>query len=148
MSRAHRAILALPEHFRVPLLLRDMLELPTANVAAALGVRPETLKTRLHRARLLVRRAMLERLPSRPAPAPLYERQVCLDLLTAKLDALDASRPFPVADSVLCERCRAVFAELDLAHELGAGTSGADLPQRLRRALVAATDAPCDPVLA
>ena len=55
-----RAIDALPEPFRVVLVARLVEEMSIEETASAFGLRPETVKTRLHRARLLLR-ADLER---------------------------------------------------------------------------------------
>lgn len=136
----HEAILTLPEHFRVPLVLKEMLELSIEEVAGALHVKPETVKTRVHRARLLLRKAIMDRprLPTRVAQAPTYEKQVCLDLLKAKLDAMDSGRGFPIGQSVVCERCRAVFAELDLAQNTCARLADGSMPARVRAAILGA----------
>ncbi|MFD2738794.1 RNA polymerase sigma factor [Sulfitobacter aestuarii] len=50
-----RAIDALPEPFRLTYLLRDVQDLPTRDVAELLGVKPVTVKTRLFRARRMLR---------------------------------------------------------------------------------------------
>jgi RNA polymerase sigma-70 factor, ECF subfamily len=55
-----RAIDALPDAFRVVLVARLVEEMSIEETASLLGLRPETVKTRLHRARLLLR-ADLER---------------------------------------------------------------------------------------
>lgn len=55
-----RAIAALPERFRTVLVARLVEEMSIEETAGLLGLRPETVKTRLHRARLLLR-ADLER---------------------------------------------------------------------------------------
>lgn len=55
-----RAIDALPDSFRVVVVARLVEEMSIEETAALLGLRPETVKTRLHRARLLLR-ADLER---------------------------------------------------------------------------------------
>ncbi len=133
-----RAIVSLPEHFRVPLVLKEMLELPIDEVAAAMGIKPETVKTRVHRARLMLRSAMMKRVPKRPAPEPAYDKRVCLDLLKAKLDAMDRGRGFPIGHEVVCERCRAVFAELDLAQNACAGLAGGAMPAGVRNAILRA----------
>lgn len=52
----------LPPDFRVVLILRDVEGMTTEEAADHLGIRPETAKTRLHRARRLLRAAVLERL--------------------------------------------------------------------------------------
>ena len=50
-----RAIDALPESYRTVLLLRDIEELDTAEVAGLTGLSESAVKTRLHRARLALR---------------------------------------------------------------------------------------------
>lgn len=137
------AIVSLPAAFRVPLVLKEMLEMPIEEVGEALNIKPQTVKTRVHRARLMLRKAIVEgaAVPTRGAPAPTYERQVCLDLLRAKLDAMDRGRGFPIGQQVVCERCRAVFAELDLAQQacarLGEGVMPGELRARLLGVLAA-----------
>ncbi len=54
-AELERAVLSLPEHYRLVLVLRDMEELDTQEAAQALGVSPATIKMRLHRARSFVR---------------------------------------------------------------------------------------------
>ena len=53
--RARMAIEQLPDLYRAAFVLRDLEELPTADVAQVLGVEPATVRQRVHRARLLVR---------------------------------------------------------------------------------------------
>jgi RNA polymerase sigma-70 factor (ECF subfamily) len=55
-----RAIDRLPESYRTVLVLRDVEELDTEETAAALGIQPNAVKTRLHRARQALR-TLLER---------------------------------------------------------------------------------------
>ncbi len=52
----------LPEAFRLVFILREIEERSVEETAALLSVRPETVKTRLHRARRLLRRALDRRL--------------------------------------------------------------------------------------
>ncbi len=139
----HDAILTLPESFRVPLVLKEMLELSIQDVAEALHIKPETVKTRVHRARLLLRKAIVNRrgVPKRAAKAPTYEKQVCLDLLRAKLDAMDRGRGFPIGQGVVCERCQAVFAELDLAQNTCARLADGKMPERVRKTILRAISA-------
>lgn len=136
-SELQRAILRLPEPFRLAVVLKDILELPTPDVAQVLGVKDDTVKTRVHRARLMLRKAIIKGVPQRDAPRPTYEKQVCVDLLRAKLDAMDHGRGFPLPQEVICDRCRAVFAELDLTQNacgaLAGGVVPAPLLERLRR---------------
>jgi RNA polymerase sigma-70 factor (ECF subfamily) len=48
----------LPEPFRLVFILREVEELSVEETAAHLGIRPETVKTRLHRARRRLREAL------------------------------------------------------------------------------------------
>jgi RNA polymerase sigma-70 factor (ECF subfamily) len=50
-----RAIERLPESYRTVLLLRDIEERDTDETAALLGITPQAVKTRLHRARQALR---------------------------------------------------------------------------------------------
>lgn len=52
------AIRDLPPHYRIVLVMRDMEELSTLETARALGLPETTVKMRLHRARLMVRRRL------------------------------------------------------------------------------------------
>lgn len=54
-----RAIAALPPIYRTVLILRDVDELTTLEVAAQLGISLEAVKSRLHRARALVRERLV-----------------------------------------------------------------------------------------
>jgi len=57
-----QAVDELPEDFRMVFILRVMEECSIEETAADLGVKPETVKTRLHRARGLLRKALDEKL--------------------------------------------------------------------------------------
>jgi RNA polymerase sigma-70 factor (ECF subfamily) len=59
-TMVRRAIDRLPENYRSVLILRDIEELDTDETAAALGIMPNAVKTRLHRARQALR-TLLER---------------------------------------------------------------------------------------
>jgi RNA polymerase sigma factor (sigma-70 family) len=52
------AVRALPFKYRAPLILRDVEGLSTAQAAEIMGLREAAFKSRLHRARLAVRRAL------------------------------------------------------------------------------------------
>jgi len=129
------AIERLPEHFRLPLVLADIAELTTPEIARVLGLKEATVKTRIHRARLLIRRALLEHLPRQTSPLPDHERQVCLDLLQAKQEAFDRRTPFPYSGDALCARCRSLFATLDLGRDVCASLGPKDLPASIRQLL-------------
>lgn len=108
------AIATLPTPFRLAVVLKDIAELSLEEIGAILGLTIPTVKTRIHRGRLMRRAALLEDVKRRRLPPPIYERSMCMDLLRAKMEALDHGVPFPVQSELVCERCRHVFASLDL----------------------------------
>jgi RNA polymerase sigma-70 factor (ECF subfamily) len=113
-----RAISLLPINFRVTLVLKDIAGLTVAETAEVLDIKGATVKTRVHRARMLLRKVIAENLPQREAGEDAGHGgpgHVCIDLLYAKQEALDKGVDFPVDDGELCERCRSVFATLDIA---------------------------------
>jgi RNA polymerase sigma-70 factor, ECF subfamily len=58
LARLTRAIDSLPEKERLALILRDVEELPTEEVAEILGSRPSTIRVQIHSARAKLRRLM------------------------------------------------------------------------------------------
>ena len=54
-QRVFRAILALPAIYRAPVMLRDIQGMSTEEASAMLRVKDQTLKSRLHRGRLMLR---------------------------------------------------------------------------------------------
>lgn len=54
-QRLRAALASLPERYRLPLLLREVEELPYEEVARVLGISLGTVKSRLHRAKSLLR---------------------------------------------------------------------------------------------
>ncbi len=62
-ERLRLAVLALPPQYRMALVLHDMEDLSTSEVAQILGLREGTVRVRLHRARLLVRQKLARVVP-------------------------------------------------------------------------------------
>jgi hypothetical protein len=58
-----------------------------------------------------------------------------MDLLWAKQEALDRGVDFPIPEQHLCERCRSVFATLDLTGDVCHLLGDVKLPDEARRAL-------------
>ena len=58
--RIFRAILALPAIYRAPVVLRDIQGMSTEEASAMLHVKDQTLKSRLHRGRLILRRELAD----------------------------------------------------------------------------------------
>jgi RNA polymerase sigma-70 factor (ECF subfamily) len=66
--RLEAAIQALPKPYRLVLILRDMEQLNTREVAEVMGISEETAKMRLHRARVFVRNALADYMSATPDP--------------------------------------------------------------------------------
>lgn len=132
------AISTLPTTFRVPLVLKDIAELSIEEISRILGTKVPTVKTRIHRGRLMLRAALLEDAKRVPVPPPVYEKSMCIDLLRAKMEALDHGVPFPVQDELICDRCRNVFASLDLGFDACRHAAREDdLPAEIRKLVLA-----------
>ena len=58
--RVLRAILALPAIYRAPVMLRDLQGLSTEEASAMLRLKDQTLKSRLHRGRVILRRQLAD----------------------------------------------------------------------------------------
>ncbi|MBI1736679.1 MAG: sigma-70 family RNA polymerase sigma factor [Candidatus Rokubacteria bacterium] len=69
-TRLEDAIATLPPPYRAVLVLRDLEGLTTAETAGALGITLVTVKVRLHRARLALRRALAPTLGGHGAGVP------------------------------------------------------------------------------
>ncbi len=59
-KRVLAAIMALPEIYRAPVVLRDLQGMSTEEASAVLHVKDQTLKSRLHRGRLILRRELAD----------------------------------------------------------------------------------------
>jgi RNA polymerase sigma-70 factor (ECF subfamily) len=90
--RLREAIQKLPPQYRIVLVMRDMEGLTDNEVAEITGLRPGTVRVRLHRARLFVRKELSQRY-SRPRRT------------RSATSAAHAHLPRPA-------RCKAMFAEL------------------------------------
>lgn len=135
IAAVRRAIDALPMNFRLPVVLKEMEDVSIDEVAAVLGVKPATVKTRLHRARLLMRKELARPLPQRPTHQTGPPSEGCLDLLWAKQEAMDRGVEFPIPREHLCDRCQSVFATLDLASDVCHALGDVELPLEVREAI-------------
>ena len=59
-ERLIQALTTLPEVYRTPVVLRDIQGMSTEEASMLLRVKPQTLKSRLHRGRLILRQALSE----------------------------------------------------------------------------------------
>lgn len=127
-ERVASAVVALPARVRLPLVLAEIAEMPLKDVARVLGLKLGTVKSRVHRARLAIRQRISANLPSRPAPPTNHDGRFCRDLLQAKQEALDRGVSFLVRDGDLCERCRSLFATLDLTRDVCRLLANGEMP--------------------
>jgi len=89
------AIHRLPPQYRIVLVLRDMEGLTDEEVAEITGLRPGTVRVRLHRARLFVRKELMKVWKPRPGRS--------VESISSRATATEQPRP---------ARCKAMFAEL------------------------------------
>ena len=119
-----QAVMAISPQYRMVLVLHDMEELSTAEVAQVMGLREGTVRVRLHRARLLVRRH-LAKLAKREVPgrhvihaaAEPARPPRCRHLFAALSDYMDGVIDDAMCDEMDrhisdCEPCQAFLASL------------------------------------
>src|SRR6267143_5808351 len=70
--RVLRAILALPAIYRAPVVLRDLQGMSTEEASAMLKVKDQTLKSRLHRGRLILRKQLADFASGLTLHRPIY----------------------------------------------------------------------------
>jgi RNA polymerase sigma-70 factor (ECF subfamily) len=98
-GRLRDAIQRLPPQYRIVLVLRDMEGLADEEVAEITGLRSGTVRVRLHRARLFVRKELMKGLKPRSGKAAVASR--------ASSQGQPGGKEQPRA-----ARCKAMFAEL------------------------------------
>jgi RNA polymerase sigma-70 factor (ECF subfamily) len=101
-NHLRNAIRKLPPEYRIILVLHDTEDLSDDEIAEITGLRPGTIRVRLHRARLFVRKELAKEIPS-------HSRRTAT--------AAEKNLPAPSRD----HRCKKIFAELSnyLDDELG-----------------------------
>jgi len=88
-----RAIDALPEEFRTVFVLRAVEQMSGAEAAACLDIPEETVKTRLHRARLRLQEVIVRSLDAKATQAYEFHLSRCDRVVKGVLDRLGVSRP-------------------------------------------------------
>lgn len=95
-----RAIDGLPETYRTVVVMRDIEELSVRETASLLGIREEAVKTRLHRARRVLRQLLTEELASALKDAFPFAGERCdlmIEALWNRLLSASAVKPPDVA---------------------------------------------------
>lgn len=86
------AIDELPAAFRTVYMLRDVEECSTEETATSLAIKPETVKTRLHRARRLLRATLHDSLSDTMSEAFPFMGQRCARVTAAVMARLEAEQ--------------------------------------------------------
>src|SRR5713101_4335416 len=84
------AIEALPEHYRAVFVMREVEGMSTAESAECLDITEETTKTRLHRARMLLRDALYQRAGIQSGAAFSFEAPRCDRVVVAVFEQIEA----------------------------------------------------------
>lgn len=130
-QRLREAIRGLPPHYRIVLVLRDMEGFTDEEVAEITGLRPGTIRVRLHRARLFVRRELARTsdssqreggarlLPKLPAPSSTRR---CRQMFAGLSDYLDGELDDFSCEEIEahlngCEPCKKFLQSLEAAIE-------------------------------
>jgi RNA polymerase sigma-70 factor (ECF subfamily) len=71
-QRVFSAILSLPAIYRAPVMLRDIQGMSTEEASAMLRVKDQTLKSRLHRGRLILRKQLADFAGGLSLHRPIY----------------------------------------------------------------------------
>lgn len=124
--RVHEAVLQLPPQYRLVLVLHDMEELDTDEVAAVLSLQPGTVRVRLHRARLMLRKELENlqhgtRATSRRKKAAAESRpRECIEIFGNLSEYLDGRMETKSCEQMrahidACPACIAFLSDLKLA---------------------------------
>jgi len=127
--RLRRAVQKLPPEYRLILVLHDMEELPDTDIAEITGLRQGTIRVRLHRARLFVRKELAkpDRYRMRQGKAkPLSEGRIsaesrpgrCKDMFAELSNYLDDELDDSLCEELEkhmdgCEPCKAFLSSLE-----------------------------------
>jgi RNA polymerase sigma-70 factor, ECF subfamily len=145
-SRLREAVQKLPPRYRIVLVLRDMEGLTDDEVAEIIGVRAGTVRVRLHRARLFVRRELMRTWMARsgkrvrPRQHPQQEsRPVRCKAMFAELsDYLDEQLDDSLCEELErhmtgCQPCQAFVATLEATIEQCRNAAGDGTPPQAAR---------------
>lgn len=121
----HQAVLRLPSQYRIVLVLHDMEDLDADQVAKILSLQPGTVRVRLHRARLMVRKEMssllrgLEAKPRAKKRKP-FPNVTCREIFANLSEYLDGKLPAESCEHMrrhieACPACVAFIQDLKRA---------------------------------
>jgi RNA polymerase sigma-70 factor, ECF subfamily len=119
------ALNAIPPQYRLILVLHDMEGLDTAEVGQITGLREGTVRVRLHRARLALRKELSKRehkLSRKKAATPPQKPRRCRQIFAALSEYLDETLDPEMCDELEkhlsgCQPCEAFLSDLEQAVE-------------------------------
>jgi RNA polymerase sigma-70 factor, ECF subfamily len=136
-ERVEGAIKDMPIKYRMPLLLHSVEQLPIKEAAHVLGLRENSLKTRLHRAHLMVKKEISEYFRDRTAPAasenkkcPAWNRFV-YDYASGELDKKEQAAFRGHIDD--CQNCKAFLDTYQQAIRITKAVECKDIPRELQQ---------------
>ena len=151
-KRLRDAVQKLPPEYRIVLVLRDMEELSDSDVAEITGLKPGTVRVRLHRARLFLRKELeksdaVKKSPRLPATAsePRPRERRCKEMFAQLSDYLDEELDSSLCEELErhmdgCEPCQAFLASLQRSIEqcrkIPAESMNPKLASEIRRILL------------
>lgn len=119
-SKVREALDSIPPQYRLVLVLHDMEELGTAEIAKITGLREGTVRVRLHRARLALRKelSLRERRVSKRQAKQVSKPRHCRQIFAALSDFLDETLDHEMCDELEkhldgCQPCQAFLADLE-----------------------------------
>ncbi|HTS07750.1 MAG TPA: sigma-70 family RNA polymerase sigma factor [Candidatus Eisenbacteria bacterium] len=139
--RVREVVRSLPPHYRIVLVLRDMEGFTDEEVGEITGLRPGTVRIRLHRARLFVRRELQEKQQrarlQKSAPASSRDGR-CRKMFAGLSDYLDGELDDFSCEEIEahlegCEPCKKFLSSLRAAIQ-SCQNSPAECPDRLKAA--------------
>jgi RNA polymerase sigma-70 factor, ECF subfamily len=135
-ARVREAVLRIPPKYRLILVLHDMEELDTPEVAKVMGLTEGTVRVRLHRARLFVRRELAGRAAENIKRKRKAKPPSCRTMFAGLSEFIDGR-----LDDLTCERVQKHLADCPPC---------VTFLEDLRRAVerCRATEAPCEPASA
>lgn len=145
----HQAVLRIPGQLRIVLVLHDMEELTTEQVAQILGLQTGTVRVRLHRARLALRKEMSQVLDGALVQAKVAQRKTKMTRVKSSQHPQACSELFAGLSEYLDGRVEPRTCEEMRAH-IEACPSCMAFLRDLRHAIdrCRALELPCDPVVA
>lgn len=151
-KRLRNAVQKLPPEYRIVLVLRDMEELSDSDVAEITGLKPGTVRVRLHRARLFLRKELeksdtVKKSPRLPAIAsePRPRERRCKEMFAQLSDYLDEELDSSLCEELErhmdgCEPCQAFLASLrrsiEQCRKIPAESMNPKLASEIRRILL------------